>query len=191
MNRLQLAIASSLGPLYLVASDEGLTGVYWDEQAVPHLKALTDRDLGHHPVISGPTANNLMPGAGADGSPHHSMVAARPAASHLMVAAEQIQAYLNGERKDFDLPLSMQGTAFQREVWSELRRIPYGQTISYSELANRVKRPKACRAVGSANGKNPLSLIIPCHRVIAANASLGGYSGGLDRKRWLLQLESL
>ncbi len=191
MNRLQLAIASSLGPLYLVASDEGLTGVYWDEQAVPNLKAFTERDLGHHPIISGPAANNLMPGAGTDGSPHHSMVAARPAASHLMVAAEQVQAYLNGERKDFDLPLSMQGTAFQREVWSELRRIPYGQTISYSELANRVKRPKACRAVGSANGKNPLSLIIPCHRVIAANASLGGYSGGLDRKRWLLHLESL
>ncbi len=180
MSRLQLAIASSLGPIYLVASDEGLTGVYWDEQAVPNLKAFTERDLGHHPIISGPAANNLMPGAGADGSPHHSMV-----------AAEQIQAYLNGERKDFDLPLSMQGTAFQREVWDELRRIPYGQTISYSELANRVKRPKACRAVGSANGKNPLSLIIPCHRVIAANASLGGYSGGLDRKRWLLDLESL
>lgn len=157
MTCLQLAITSSLGPLYLVASDEGLVGVYWDEQDVPYLKELTESGV----------------------------------ASHLMLAAEQIQAYLNGERKDFDLPLAMQGTAFQQEVWNELRRIPYGQTISYSELANRIKRPKACRAVGAANGKNPLCLIIPCHRVIASNASLGGYSGGLERKRWLLQLESL
>ncbi len=191
MSRLQLAISSSLGPIYLVASDEGLTGVYWDEQTVPYLKELTESDAGNRPIISAPAASDLMKAARANGSSHHSVITARPAASHLMIAAEQIQAYLNGERKDFDLPLSMQGTAFQREVWDELRRIPYGQTISYSELANRVKRPKACRAVGSANGKNPLSLIIPCHRVIAANASLGGYSGGLDRKRWLLHLESL
>jgi methylated-DNA-[protein]-cysteine S-methyltransferase len=157
MNTLQLAISSSLGRLYLVATDEGLSGVYWDEQDVPYLKEKSPGDAG----------------------------------SHLLMAAEQIQAYLSGERKDFDVPLAMKGTKFQQEVWNELRRIPYGQTISYSELANRVKRPKACRAVGSANGRNPLCLIIPCHRVIASNASLGGYSGGLERKRQLLELESL
>jgi methylated-DNA-[protein]-cysteine S-methyltransferase len=157
MNSLQLAISSSLGPLYLVASDAGLSGVYWDEQNVPYLKEQSAGDAG----------------------------------SHLLMAAEQIQAYLSGERKDFDVPLAIKGTSFQQEVWNELRRIPYGQTISYSELANRVKRPKAWRAVGSANGKNPLCLVIPCHRVIASNASLGGYSGGLDRKRRLLELESL
>lgn len=157
MKSLQLAISSSLGPLYLVASDEGLSGVYWDEQTAPYLK---DESLDD-------------------------------AASHLLMAAEQIQAYLSGERKDFDVPLALKGTKFQQEVWNELRRIPYGQTISYSELANRVKRPRAWRAVGSANGKNPLCLIIPCHRVIASNAGLGGYSGGLDRKRQLLELESL
>jgi len=156
MSRLQLPMTSRLGPLYLVASAEGLCGVHWDEQAVPFLK-------------------------------DHAETAA---ASHLMEAAEQIQAYLHGERKDFDVPLSLHGTAFQLAVWNELRRIPYGQTISYTELANRVKRPKACRAVGSANGRNPLCVIVPCHRVIASNASLGGYSGGLERKSWLLQLEA-
>ncbi|HYX36146.1 MAG TPA: methylated-DNA--[protein]-cysteine S-methyltransferase [Oligoflexus sp.] len=157
MSYFQLKITSKLGPLFLVASEEGLCGVHWEEQPSPFLK-------------------------------DHTMV---PAAQHLLEAAEQIEAYLNGERKLFDVTLAPQGTAFQREVWNELRQIPYGQTISYQELAIRVKRPKACRAVGSANGKNPLTLIIPCHRVIASNASLGGYSGGLDRKSWLLSLESL
>jgi methylated-DNA-[protein]-cysteine S-methyltransferase len=102
----------------------------------------------------------------------------------------QLTEYLAGERQTFDFPLRLVGTPFQRRVWDELRRIPFGKTISYAELARRVGQPGAARAVGSANGRNPISLIIPCHRVIAADGGLGGYGGGLDRKRWLLRHEA-
>ena len=91
----------------------------------------------------------------------------------------------------FTVPLAPQGTEFQMKVWSELRKIPFGKTISYRELARKVQNEKACRAVGTANGKNPLSIVVPCHRVIAADGSLGGYSGGLEMKRALLSLESM
>lgn len=101
----------------------------------------------------------------------------------------QFDAYFAGERIEFDLPLAPRGTAFQRDVWTALCDIPYGETISYAELARRIGRPRAVRAVGLANGANPLSIILPCHRVIGANGSLTGYGGGLNAKRWLLDLE--
>jgi O-6-methylguanine DNA methyltransferase len=101
----------------------------------------------------------------------------------------QLAQYFSGERQDFDLPLDMPGSAFQERVWSELRRIPYGHTISYRELADRVDAGGAYRAVGRANGSNRLAIIVPCHRVIAAGGGLGGYGGGLPAKRWLLDLE--
>ncbi len=105
-------------------------------------------------------------------------------------AKQQLTAYFQGIPTDFaDLTLDPQGTPFQRRVWQELQRIPRGQAISYKELAHRVGNPKASRAVGQANGRNPIPLIIPCHRVIAADGSLGGFSSGLDRKRWLLRHE--
>lgn len=104
-------------------------------------------------------------------------------------AVEQLQSYFAGKRSDFDLPLSLQGTEFQKRVWRELTRIPYGETISYAELARRVGNAKASRAVGLANGKNPLAIVVPCHRVIGANGTLTGYGGGLERKRVLLELE--
>lgn len=107
----------------------------------------------------------------------------------LREARQQIDAYFAGRLKGFDLPLSPTGTAFQMNVWRALIDIPYGETISYAELARRVDSPRAFRAVGSANGSNPIALIIPCHRVIATGGGLGGYGGGLDRKRWLLALE--
>jgi methylated-DNA-[protein]-cysteine S-methyltransferase len=103
---------------------------------------------------------------------------------------QQLAAYFAGVPTDFaGLTLDPHGTPFQRRVWQELQRIPRGQAISYKELAERVGKPKACRAVGQANGRNPIPLIIPCHRVIAADGSLGGYSSGLERKRWLLRHE--
>jgi methylated-DNA-[protein]-cysteine S-methyltransferase len=102
----------------------------------------------------------------------------------------QLKAYFAGELKKFDLPMSLEGTPFQKRVWEELQRIPYGQTISYQELAQRVGNPKASRAVGSANGKNPVAVIVPCHRVIATGGTLGGYGGGLERKEWLLEHET-
>ncbi|MBV8462465.1 MAG: methylated-DNA--[protein]-cysteine S-methyltransferase [Acidimicrobiales bacterium] len=103
--------------------------------------------------------------------------------------AEQLRAYFAGERTTFDLATRIEGTPFQADVWEALRDIPFGQTISYAELACRVGRPAAVRAVGQANGRNPLAVVIPCHRVVAADGSLGGYGGGLDRKRWLLDHE--
>ena len=102
----------------------------------------------------------------------------------------QLREFLVGERRDFDLPLDTPGSAFQERVWDELRAIPYGETISYRELATRVGVPAASRAVGRANGSNRLAIVIPCHRVIAANGGLGGYGGGLPAKEALLALEA-
>jgi methylated-DNA-[protein]-cysteine S-methyltransferase len=102
----------------------------------------------------------------------------------------QLREYFEGYRKEFDLPLAPEGTEFQRAVWQRLREIPYGQTISYGELARRVGNPKASRAVGAANGANPIPIVIPCHRVIGANGTLTGFGGGLPVKQALLALES-
>lgn len=104
-------------------------------------------------------------------------------------AKRQFDAYFCGELTEFDLPLAPQGTEFQQRVWMALRTIPYATTISYAELARRIGNPKASRAVGLANGANPLSIIVPCHRVIGANGSLTGYGGGLKAKQLLLDLE--
>jgi methylated-DNA-[protein]-cysteine S-methyltransferase len=105
-------------------------------------------------------------------------------------AREQVLAYFSGELTQFDLPLRLDGTAFQRRVWEGLGAIPYGQTISYGELARRIGNPKACRAVGLASGRNPVAVIVPCHRLIGADGTLTGFGGGLDRKRWLLEHEA-
>ncbi len=104
-------------------------------------------------------------------------------------AVSQLAAYFGGTRLGFDLPLAPRGTEFQRKVWAALRRIPPGETLSYGEIAAAVGRPTASRAVGAANGRNPLAIVVPCHRVVGANGQLTGYAGGLDRKRWLLQHE--
>lgn len=103
---------------------------------------------------------------------------------------EQLAEYFAGERTAFDLPLAFAGTAFQQLVWAALREIPYGETMSYGELARRLGKPDAARAVGLANGRNPIAVIVPCHRVIGADGSLTGFGGGLERKRLLLELES-
>ncbi|HZQ30876.1 MAG TPA: methylated-DNA--[protein]-cysteine S-methyltransferase [Mycobacterium sp.] len=104
-------------------------------------------------------------------------------------AVEQLAAYFAGERTDFDLDLQLAGTEFQRRVWAALQTIPYGETRSYGEIAVQIGAPGAFRAVGLANGRNPIGIIVPCHRVIGASGSLTGYGGGLDRKRVLLELE--
>ncbi len=109
----------------------------------------------------------------------------------LAAAVQQLNEYFSGARRGFDLPLRFDGTAFQRRVWEELRKIPYGETWSYGQLARRIGNPGASRAVGLANGRNPISILAPCHRVIGADGSLTGYGGGLDRKRWLLAHEGL
>lgn len=105
-------------------------------------------------------------------------------------AERQIRQYLAGERAEFDLPLDMEGSEFQIEVWQSLRHIPYGETRSYRDIARAVNRPKGFQAIGQANTRNPLPIIVPCHRVIAVDGGMGGYGGGLERKRILLETEN-
>jgi methylated-DNA-[protein]-cysteine S-methyltransferase len=108
----------------------------------------------------------------------------------LDTTALQLTDYFAGKRETFDLPLDLHGTPFQVKAWRSLADIAFGSTASYAEQANRLGAPKAVRAVGSANGRNPISIVLPCHRVVASNGSLAGFAGGLDAKRWLLDFES-
>jgi methylated-DNA-[protein]-cysteine S-methyltransferase len=102
----------------------------------------------------------------------------------------QLAEYFEGDRATFDLPIELEGTPFQRLVWRALLEIPYGETVTYGQLARRIGRPTASRAVGAANGRNPISVIVPCHRVVGADGALTGYGGGIERKRFLLELEA-
>ncbi len=110
---------------------------------------------------------------------------------HVRLCIQQLQEYFDGRRKDFDLPLRFTGTQFQEKVWKELQAIPYGKTRSYGDMAKRLRKPGASRAVGGANNKNPLMIVVPCHRVIGSTGSLVGYAGGLDKKEWLLKHEGV
>lgn len=109
----------------------------------------------------------------------------------LTAAAAQLAEYFAGARQAFDLPLDFRGTDFQKAVWAQLLAIPFGETRSYAEIARAIGRPSACRAVGAANGRNPVSIIAPCHRVVGANGTLTGFAGGLEAKRRLLALEGV
>jgi methylated-DNA-[protein]-cysteine S-methyltransferase len=104
-------------------------------------------------------------------------------------AISQLKEYFNGKRSEFDLPIKLSGTDFQQKVWTALRTIPYGETCSYKEIANRIDKPKASRAVGGANNKNPIMILVPCHRVIGANGSMVGFGAGIEAKEYLLNLE--
>ena len=119
------------------------------------------------------------------------LAASRPATDHPIIdaAAAQLAAYFAGELTTFDVPLAPEGTEFQQKVWMLLRAIPYGETRTYGQLATKLRRPTASRAVGAANGRNPLGIIVPCHRVIDASGDLTGYAGGLPMKKWLLAHE--
>ena len=108
----------------------------------------------------------------------------------LQATTSQLTEYFAGKRQSFDLPIDLHGTSFQVKAWRSLADIPYGTTASYAEQADRIGAPKAVRAVGTANGRNPISIVLPCHRVVASNGSLAGFAGGLDVKRWLLEFES-
>lgn len=152
---------SPLGPLTLVASDAGLRAVLWS---------------GDDPARAG-LARPLPDGEAG-------------AAPVLAVAARQLDAYFAGSLTSFDLPLDLHGTPFQLQAWLALADIPYGETRTYAEQAARLGRPAAFRAVGAANGRNPLSIVLPCHRVIGSDGSLTGFAGGLDAKRWLLAHEA-
>lgn len=109
--------------------------------------------------------------------------------AHTRAAVAQLTEYFAGDRQHFSLTLAASGTAFQHQVWQALQDIAYGQTVSYGDIARRINNPKAVRAVGMANGRNPLAIVVPCHRVIGSNKTLTGYAGGLERKAFLLELE--
>ena len=131
-----------------------------------------------------------MLGFVCDGQPKDAVVCGQDNHPPLIAKTiKQLDEYFAGTRTDFDLPLSLQGTDFQKSVWQALRQVPFGKTESYGQLAKRIGKPKAARAVGSANNKNPIALIIPCHRIIGAKGALVGYRGGLEAKTALLQLE--
>jgi methylated-DNA-[protein]-cysteine S-methyltransferase len=129
------------------------------------------------------TEQRHLPPAGTFGTP------ADPDEVPFAGAARQLREYFTGARTAFDVELALDGTAFQRRVWTALQNIPYGQTVSYGQLADRLGQPSASRAVGLANGKNPISIIVPCHRVVGADGGLTGYGGGIERKRILLAHE--
>ncbi|GAA2443003.1 methylated-DNA--[protein]-cysteine S-methyltransferase [Actinomadura vinacea] len=150
---------SPIGPLTAVVSDGGLAGLYMDLQR-------------HRPAQE--TFGD--PAESADATPFREV-------------AEQLKAYFAGDLTRFELPLSMRGTPFQKRVWDALQEIPYGETVSYGHLAEEIGSPTASRAVGLANGRNPISVIVPCHRVVGASGGLTGYGGGLERKRYLLDFE--
>ncbi len=154
-------IPSPLGDLVLTSTETGLTGIYFP----------TSR---HHPVIRlpSPVPQNEARSEGV-----------------LDRVESQLTEYFAGTRTTFDLPLQLTGTEFQLRVWELLRRIPYGVTSSYGELARRLGDPHKTRAVGAANGANPIPIVVPCHRVIGSKGELTGFGGGLDRKRWLLEHE--
>lgn len=152
---------SPVGELMLVASDSHLAGVYF----TPHPEDGIASGKWHR--SSGGTAADAI----------------------LIKARAQLTEYFAGTVTEFDLPLGPNGTPFQTRVWDALRAIPHGQTISYGELARRLGAPKAMRAVGAANGRNPIPIIVPCHRVIGARGDLTGFGGGIERKRWLLAHE--
>jgi methylated-DNA-[protein]-cysteine S-methyltransferase len=147
-------IDSPIGPLTLVAADDGLAGLYMAEHR-------------HRPMIDGVRDDTVLPDV-----------------------QEQLAAYFQRDLKEFDVTLRVTGSPFQQEVWAALKTIPYGESWSYSQLAAVVGRPKAFRAVGLANGRNPVSIVVPCHRVVGSSGSLTGYGGGLERKRWLLDHEA-
>tara|TARA_R110002110_G_scaffold303525_2_gene517651 strand:+ start:18446 stop:18943 length:498 start_codon:yes stop_codon:yes gene_type:complete len=140
-------------------------------------------------VVDGDYLVRIEFGAGESGQPGNKATAAAASRALLKECERQLQEYFEGHLRQFDLPLRAAGTAFQQEVWDALRTIPYGEVCSYGDIARAIQRPRAVRAVGAANGRNPLPIVVPCHRVIGSNGSLTGFAGGLAMKTQLLQLE--
>jgi methylated-DNA-[protein]-cysteine S-methyltransferase len=160
-----LTLPSPIGPLTIAATDRGLAALYMASEK--HGQSASERSTW--------VRDDTAPG---------------PASPILARCRDQLTAYFQGQLRTFDLPLDPTGTDFQQRVWRELRRIPFGATSTYGALARQLGNPGASRAVGSANGHNPISIVVPCHRVVGSDGSLTGYGGGLERKKWLLAHEA-
>lgn len=152
-------VTSPIGPLLLVGDGERLSGLFMTTHRRP--------PTFHGPVGDGPIDDDAA----------------------FEEAASQLQEWFDGARRSFELDLAPGGSAFQRDVWDALHEIPFGETATYGEIAARVGRPGSARAIGHAVGRNPIGIVVPCHRVVGANGTLTGYAGGLDKKRWLLEHE--
>lgn len=150
--------ASPVGALTLVASDDALVAILWENDAPGRVRLPALTEQRDHPVLA--------------------------------ETARQLTGYFAGERRSFDLPLAFRGTPFQQRVWAALLAIPFGETRSYADIARAIGAPTATRAVGAANGRNPISIVAPCHRVVGANGALTGFAGGLAAKRYLLTHEA-
>lgn len=157
MQLVYMYMDSPVGALKLVAHDQALVAVMWDNEDHKRVRLAELIESPQHPML-------------------HKV-------------KQQLEQYFAGQRQQFDLPIDFQGTDFQQQVWQALLTIPYGETRSYKEIALQIGNAKAVRAVGAANGKNPISIIAPCHRVIGASGALVGFAGGLDKKQILLSLE--
>jgi len=157
---------SPIGTLTIVADDDAIVQIWFETESVRR-----DPDGHGQDVLGGTEQVN--------------------AGEHAVLdrAVEQLDEYFRGERTEFDLPLAPKGTPFQQQAWLVLREIPFGETITYGEQARRLGDPNKSRAVGAANGKNPIPIVVPCHRVVGANGQLTGFGGGLDTKAWLLDHE--
>lgn len=151
-------VASPVGRLTLVASDEGLAAILWEADSPDRVRLGAVVDACEHPI--------------------------------LLETERQLAEYFAGTRTAFTVALDMKGTDFQKKVWNALLTIPFGETRAYAEIAGQLGNPKACRAVGAANGRNPVSIIVPCHRAIGSDGSLTGFAGGLEAKRYLLNHEA-
>ena len=156
-------VQSPVGTLRLVATDDALIALLWTDKRPDHIALPAQLSL-----------------EGATESPNHPI---------LVATERQLDEYFAGTRRTFDLPIDLRGTEFQRQCWEQLLAIPFGETRSYQQIANALGNPTATRAVGAANGRNPISIIVPCHRVIGASGSLTGFGGGMDSKSLLLALE--
>lgn len=152
-------INSPVGKLTLIAGDQGLAAILWENDNPNRVQAKADIENEHHPI--------------------------------LIEAEQQLNEYFAGNRQLFSLNLAPIGTAFQKEVWAALSTIPYGETRTYMQIAHQIGKPKAIRAVGAANGRNPISIIVPCHRVIGSSGELTGFAGGLEAKARLLAIEGV
>lgn len=152
-------LASPVGQLKLVANEQALVAVLWENENPKRVRLAELLEEAQHPV--------------------------------LLETARQLNEYFAGQRRQFDLPLDFEGTDFQQKVWQALLSIPFGETRSYKQIAEQIGNPKAVRAVGAANGKNPISIIAPCHRVIGASGKLVGFAGGLENKDILLKIERI
>ncbi len=194
-------VDSPLGPLTLVASGGALAGLYMNGRTPEPAEAPQAAAGAAGPQDAAPARAATPQDAAAAQDTAAARAAQHTAAARdtagaqdadaavLAEAARQLAEYFDGQRQDFDLPLALDGTAFQRRVWDALLGIGYGETVSYGQLADQIGRPTAARAVGLANGRNPVSIIVPCHRVVGSDGSLTGYGGGLDNKQRLLELE--